>query len=54
VNAVILSPEFAAQMKALFARDLERSTAITAESWRGRPMEHRMREVAARAWARFL
>ena len=54
VNAVVLSPEFAAQMKALFAKDLERSTAITPEAWRGRPVEDRARELAARAWARFL
>ena len=54
VNAVILSPEFAGQMKALFAKDLERSTAITPEAWRTRPLDDRMREVAARAWARLL
>ncbi len=54
VNAVILSPEFAAQMKALFARDLERSTAITAEAWRNRPVDDRVREITARAWARLL
>ena len=54
VNAVVLSPEFAAQLKALFAKDLERSTAITPQSWRNRPAADRMREVAARAWARLL
>jgi cardiolipin synthase len=54
VNAVVLSPEFAAQLKALFAKDLERSTAITPRSWRNRPLDDRMREVAARAWARLL
>ena len=54
VNAVILSPEFASQLKALFAKDLERSTAITPESWRKRPLGDRIREVSARAWARLL
>lgn len=54
VNAVILSPEFAQQMKALFAKDLVRSTAITAEAWRNRPLDDRLREVAARSWARLL
>ena len=54
VNAVILSPEFAAQMKTMFAKDLERSTAISPEVWRSRPVEDRAREIAARAWARFL
>lgn len=54
VNAVVLSPEFALQMKSLFAKDLERSTAITLEAWRSRPVEDRAREIAARAWARFL
>lgn len=54
VNAVILSPEFAMQMKALFAKDLEHSTAITAESWRNRALDDRLREAAARAWGRLL
>ena len=54
VNAVILSPEFAAQMKALFAKDLERSTPITAEAWRNRPFQDRVREVTARTWGRLL
>ena len=54
VNAVILSPEFATQMKALFAKDLERSTAITLEAWRSRPMQDKVREATARAWGRLL
>lgn len=54
VNAVVLSPEFAAQMKALFAKDLEHSTAVTPEAWRNRPLHERLREASARAWARLL
>lgn len=54
LDAVVLGPEFAAQMKALFEKDVNLCEEITAERWRNRPIADRLREAAARAWARFL
>ncbi len=54
LNAVVLSPEFAARMNAVFDQDLANSTAITLARWRERPLTDRMREAAARLWARWL
>jgi cardiolipin synthase len=54
VNAVVIGPEFAAQMNAAFARDVANSTEITLEAWRGRPLDDRLREMAARSWALIL
>jgi cardiolipin synthase len=54
LNAVILGPEFAAQMEALFAKDVADSTEITREAWLNRPFASRIREHAARAWALML
>jgi cardiolipin synthase len=54
LNAVVLGPEFAAQMNALFDKDLANSTQITLEDWRSRGLGDRLRESAARAWARLL
>lgn len=54
INAVVLGPEFAASLNALFDRDLRQSETITPEAWRARPLEDRAREAAARLWARLL
>ncbi len=54
LNVVVLGPEFGTQMNRMFERDLAASTAITRESWAGRPIGDRMSEVSARAWARLL
>ena len=54
VNAVVLGPEFAAQMGAVFRRDLAESDEITLEKWRNRPLTDRFKEMSARLWARFL
>jgi cardiolipin synthase A/B len=54
INAVVMGPEFAAQMNASFMRDLANSTEITRESWASRPLGDRARETAARAWALML
>jgi cardiolipin synthase len=54
INAVVLGPEFAAQMNAVFGRDLEESEEITLERWRHRPLKERLKELGARAWARLL
>ena len=54
LNAVVIGPDFASQMKAVFARDISNSDEITREKWAHRPFEDRMKEVAARAWSQLL
>jgi cardiolipin synthase len=48
LNAVVIGPEFAAQMKAVFARDISHSEEFTLARWRERPLEDRLKETAAR------
>ena len=47
LNAIILGPEFAAKMKAIFERDLANSEAITPQKWARRPIMDRVKEIAA-------
>ncbi|QJR16743.1 Major cardiolipin synthase ClsA [Usitatibacter palustris] len=54
LNAVVLSPEFGAQMEAMFQKDITNSDLITLEDWKRRPFENRMREAAARIWEYWL
>jgi cardiolipin synthase len=54
LNAVVLGPDFAAQMEAAFQKDLAASEEITREKWASRPLSDRLREQAARAWALLL
>ena len=54
INAIILGREFAQQMQAMFAKDLEASDAIDPESWERRPLSFRLKEWYARLWARLL
>jgi cardiolipin synthase len=54
VNAVILGQEFGAQMQAMFDKDLASSNAITLEQWNQRSISMRLKELAARMWARGL
>lgn len=54
INAVVLGQGFGTQMQSMFEKDLESSTLITLESWRGRSIAARIKERAARLWARFL
>jgi cardiolipin synthase len=54
INAVILGQDFGAQMQVLFDKDLESSKQITLESWRKRALSARIKERAARLWARWL
>jgi cardiolipin synthase len=54
VNAVILGREFGQRMQAAFARDLEASEAIDAQSWERRPLAFRIREWMAQVWGRLL
>jgi cardiolipin synthase len=48
LDAVVLGPEFAAQMKAVFAKDVAHSEEFTLEKWRSRPLEDRIKEAGAR------
>jgi len=54
INAVMLGQDFGAQMQAMFAKDLESSKAITLDDWKKRPIGMRIKESAARLWARWL
>jgi cardiolipin synthase len=54
LNAVVLGPEFAAQMQGIFARDVSNSEEITLEKWRARPFEDRIKEMVAKAWSQLL
>ncbi len=54
VNAVVLGPEFGAQMNAMFEKDLAASTQITLESWHDRSLAARIKEQAARIWVYWL
>jgi cardiolipin synthase len=48
LNAVILGTEFAAQMKAIAAKDIAHSEEYTLARWRDRPLEDRLKEAGAR------
>lgn len=52
VNAVILGRDFAAQMNAMFARDLAASQAISPQTWDQRPVRFKLKEWLAQWWAR--
>ncbi len=54
IDAVILGQNFGAQMHALFDKDLKSSKLITLEQWRERSIGTRIKERAARLWARWL
>jgi cardiolipin synthase len=54
LNAVILSPDFAGRMNAMFDHDLADSVEITVEKWHSRSIADRLREMYARAWAYML
>jgi len=54
VNAVILGRDFAAQMQAMFAKDLAASDAIDLQSWESRSPALRIREWGARLLQRLL
>ena len=48
VNAVILGQDFAAEMEAMFADDIEASNEITPEAWSSRPLTSRVKEWFSR------
>jgi cardiolipin synthase len=54
INIVVFGTEFADQMNGVFRNDLAESIEITAEGWHHRSLEEHLKEMAARAWARFL
>lgn len=54
INAVVLGQGFGKQMQTMFENDLASSKLITLESWRSRSIGARIKERAARLWARFL
>lgn len=54
VNAIVLGPEFAAQLEHVFSEDLAASEEITREAWSRRSLAERIRESTARAWAHLL
>lgn len=54
VNAVILGREFAAQMQAMFDKDLAASIRIEPAAWANRPLEFKVKEWLAQFWKRLL
>jgi cardiolipin synthase len=54
INAVILGQGFGEQMQTLFEKDLQSSELITRKIWRKRSISTRLKEQAARLWARLL
>ena len=50
----MLGQDFGDQMQRMFYDDLAVSNHITLEAWRKRPITSRIKERAARVWARFL
>lgn len=54
LNAVVLGTDFAAQMKAVFQRDLASSEPITLERWKERGIGLRIKEGLARMWEYWL
>ncbi len=54
INAVMLGQDFGDQMQRMFYDDLADSNHITLKEWRSRSITARIKERAARLWARFL
>ena len=54
VNAVVLGQGFAAQMQAMFEKDLAASDLITPEQWAQRSLVNHLQETAARLWEYWL
>lgn len=54
INAVVLGPEFAGEMEALFQRDVADSVQITPEDWRRRGADDRFMEFFSRMFERWL
>ncbi len=54
LNAVVLGPDFGAEMREVFRRDVAASDQITLERWRSRGIAPRFKELLGRAWEYWL
>lgn len=54
LNAIVLGRDFAAQMQAMFEKDLNASTRIEPQAWANRPLNFKLKEWLAQLWARLL
>jgi cardiolipin synthase A/B len=54
IDAVMLSQNFGEKMQEVFEKDLTASKQITLKAWRARSIATRLKEQAARLWARLL
>ena len=54
IDAAILGRDFAGQMEAAFAADLQQSDAVDLERWEARSFQLRLQEWAARLWEYWL
>ncbi len=54
INAVVLGPDFAGEMEALFQRDVVDSVRITPEAWQARGVKDRSMEFFSRMFERWL
>lgn len=54
INAVILGRDFAAQMAAMFAKDLAASQVIDPQTWQNRPVHFKLKEWLAQLLERWL
>lgn len=54
IDAVVLGQDFAQQMEAMFASDLQASQVIDLPSWQRRPLQFRLKEWLAQVWGRLL
>lgn len=54
VNAMILGQDFAAEMEAMFERDIDQSNQLLLEQWKKRPLVDRMKEFFTRLLAHWL
>ena len=54
LNAVVLGPEFGAQMRTAFDRDLAASTPISLGQWERRGLDLRLKETFSRLWEYWL
>jgi cardiolipin synthase len=54
IDAVVLGQEFARQMEAMFASDLQASQVIDLPAWQRRPLQFRLKEWLAQVWGRLL
>ncbi|MCD0504022.1 phospholipase D-like domain-containing protein [Bordetella petrii] len=54
INAVILGPDFGAEMEALFERDVADAEPVTLQAWQGRGADDRFMEFFSRLFERWL